>query len=79
MESGKMPVENSSSPEQESEYLEVLDIIDDMEEKDKEVLLLKYVEGLAPKDIAAMLEESANSISVRLNRATKKLQQKLHI
>lgn len=79
MESGRVPADKNASPETTAGYYEILDTIDDMEEKDKEVLLLKYVEGLDPKDIAEILEETANVISVRLSRATKRLQQKLHI
>lgn len=65
--------------EGQSEYLLVLSHIKDMEAGDAEVLLLKYVEGLDPKDIAEITGETANVISVRLNRAMAKLQQKLHI
>ncbi|OGG87704.1 hypothetical protein A2592_01025 [Candidatus Kaiserbacteria bacterium RIFOXYD1_FULL_42_15] len=79
MESGNIPKDMSASPETVAEYQEVLDNIEDMEQKDKEVLLLKHVEGLDPKDIAEVLEETANTISVRLNRATKRLQQQLGI
>lgn len=79
IDSGHLPQERSASPEVIASYQEVLDTIKDMEEKDKEVLLLKHVEGLDPKDIAHILNETANVISVRLNRATTRLQQKLHI
>lgn len=77
IESGLVPKDKTSGPEVEAEYQEVLAVIDDMEEKDKEVLILKHVEGLDPKDIAEILDETANTISVRLNRATKRLQKKL--
>lgn len=79
IESGQLPKATDASPETVAEYQEALDNIDDMEQKDKEVLLLKHVEGLEPKDIAEVLNETANTISVRLNRATKRLQQKLGI
>jgi RNA polymerase sigma factor (sigma-70 family) len=79
MDAGVQPKDAASSPETMASYQEVLDMMDDLEPKDKEVLLLKYVEGLPPKDIALILEESPNVISVRLNRATKRLQEKLHI
>ena len=79
MESGNVPKDKNASPEESASYHEVLDTIEDLEQKDREVLLLKYVEGLDPKDIAEVLEETANTISVRLNRATKRLRQKLHI
>ena len=79
MESGAMPVATEASPELLASYQEVLDAIGVLEERDQEVLLLRYVEGLDPKDIAAALGETANTISVRLNRATKRLQQTLHL
>jgi RNA polymerase sigma-70 factor (ECF subfamily) len=62
-----------------SEFAEVLEVIDELEEKDREVLLLRYVEGLDPKDIAEITQETANAISVRINRAIEKVQKKLHI
>ncbi len=79
VEQGHMPEGKISSPEFDATINEVLLAIADMEEKDKEVLLLKYTEGLDPKDIAEILGESANAVSVRVNRATKRLQEKLHI
>ena len=79
IDAGILPKDRSASPEVMASYQEVLDSIDDMEPKDRAVLLLKYVEGLDPKDIAIILDETANTVSVRLNRATERLQQKLHI
>lgn len=79
IDTGQLPRDPAASPEVLASYQEVLDTIDDMDEKDKEVLLLRHVEGLDPKDIALILKETANVISVRLNRATTRLQQKLHI
>lgn len=38
-----------------------------------EVLSLRYVEGLSPKEIAVILEESENVVSVRIHRGLKKL------
>lgn len=79
IESGHDLKDKASGPEVSAEYKEVLAVIDDMEERDKEVLLLKHVEGLDPKDIAKVLGETTNVISVRLNRATKRLQEKLGV
>lgn len=39
----------------------------------KEVVILRYVDGLSPKEIAEALNESENTVSVRLHRALKKL------
>jgi RNA polymerase sigma-70 factor, ECF subfamily len=63
----------------ESEVKGILDAITELDAKDKEVVLLRFVEGLDPKDIAEILEESANVVSVRINRAIEKVQKKLHI
>ena len=79
MESGFILKDALADPETLAENKEVLDTIKDLEEKDREVLILKHIEGLDPKDIALILNETANAISVRLNRATKRLQQKLGI
>lgn len=79
MEAGHTPQAQTPSPETEASYQEVLATIADMEQKDKEVLLLTYVEDLPPKEIAEVLGETANTVSVRLNRAVKRLQKKLHL
>ena len=62
-----------------SEYNAVLEVIDDMEEWDKEVLLLRYVEGLEPKQISEIIGETPNNVSVRLNRAMARLKEKMHV
>ena len=79
MESGDAPKATVASPESMAEYHEVLALIKEMDEKDREVLLLKHVEGLPPKEIAEVLEETANTVSVRINRATKRLREKLRM
>ncbi|HEX4799230.1 MAG TPA: sigma-70 family RNA polymerase sigma factor [Candidatus Paceibacterota bacterium] len=77
MASGDIPKDETARTEAIAEYQEILSIIQNMEEKDKEVLLLTYVEGLNPNDIGKILGEKNNTVSVRLNRATKRLQIKL--
>jgi RNA polymerase sigma-70 factor (ECF subfamily) len=62
-----------------AQYQEVLRTMDGLDDVDKQVLLLRHVEGLGPKDIAEIVGESANVVSVRLNRATKRLQQQLRV
>ena len=80
MEAGYEPVaEGGAHAETKAEYQQILGMLNDLEEKDREVLVLRYVEGLEPKDIADVLGETANVVSVRLNRAIKRLQKKLHI
>ncbi|HYY32175.1 MAG TPA: RNA polymerase sigma factor [Gaiellaceae bacterium] len=46
-------------------------------EGDREILMLSAWEGLTPKEIAAVLEVSANVVRVRLHRARSRLREKL--
>lgn len=79
-ESGYEPQDTQSlSTPNNAEFSEILSVIEDLEEKDKEVLILRYIEGLDPRDIAEITNETANAISVRINRAVEKVQKKLHI
>lgn len=52
---------------------QILEALDQLDQHSRDVLVLRYVDGLPPQDIADMLGVSANVISVRLHRATKKL------
>lgn len=79
MESTGHEPASQESTQQYAMYHELILAIEDMEEKDKEVLLLRYVEGLDPKDIAEILKETANVVSVRINRAEKRLRKEMHI
>lgn len=45
----------------------------------REAVYLRYVEELSPKEIAKILGESTNVISVRINRGLQLLKTKLHI
>lgn len=39
----------------------------------REVIIMRYVDGLSPAEIAVILGESANTVSVRLHRGIKQL------
>lgn len=49
-----------------------------LEEPYREVITLRYVEGLKPQDIARITGETSNVISVRLHRALKQLKSILY-
>lgn len=53
---------------------EVLRVIEQLDTDAREALILRFVEGFTPKEIAALSGESANAVSVRINRAIKKVQ-----
>jgi RNA polymerase sigma-70 factor (ECF subfamily) len=44
-----------------------------MDKDYRDVLIMRYIDGLPPADIAGILGESANTISVRLHRGIKQL------
>lgn len=49
--------------------------LDGLGEQHKTVLVMRYIDGLSPREIAEALGESENTISVRIHRSIKKLQQ----
>ncbi len=61
-----------------AEMDEALRAVGELDDPSREALLMRYVEGLSPKDIAELTGESANAVSVRLNRAIKKVRTLLH-
>ncbi|MDB5264683.1 MAG: polymerase sigma-70 factor, subfamily [Parcubacteria group bacterium] len=62
----------------DAEMQEVLKVINQLDEPSRDALLMRYVEGLSPQEIAEITEETANVISVRINRAIKKVQDLIH-
>ena len=53
----------------------VLAVLELVPDSYREVLICRYVEGLSPKEIAGLLGESENVISVRIHRGLKKLRE----
>jgi RNA polymerase sigma-70 factor (ECF subfamily) len=58
---------------------EVLRVVYTLDEPSRESMLLRFVEGFSPAEIAALRGESANAVSVRINRALKKVREQLHV
>lgn len=56
---------------------QALDMLGKLPDTYKEVLILRYVNGFSPKEIAEELSESENTVSVRIHRALKKLRELL--
>ena len=52
---------------------EALKRVKELPERYSEVILLRFVEGLSPKEIGEIVDESENAVSVRIHRALKKL------
>lgn len=47
--------------------------LEELPDSYKEVLILRYVDGLSPKEIAEALDENENAVSVRVHRGLKKM------
>lgn len=60
--------------EQDAQMNEVLAVVGQLDEQARDAILLRYVEGFTPKEIAEITGETANAVSVRINRAIKKVQ-----
>lgn len=78
-EAGYEAQSNESDPLTFAHYAHVLRKLEALDEIDREVLILRYVEGLEIRDIADIVGESANVISVRIHRAKKRLQKEMEI
>lgn len=63
---------------EEAEMKEALHVIEQLDQDSRDVIIMRFMEGLSPKEIGEALGESANSISVRLHRAVKKVQELIH-
>lgn len=59
--------------EQRALIRQVRDLIDQLPEADRELIRMRYLDDLDPKDIAVILKITPNHVSVRLNRAIAKL------
>ena len=57
----------------EAERRELMVHLEKLPERDKDAVVMRYIDGLQVKQIASILGESENSVSVRLHRAVKKL------
>lgn len=56
----------------------VVSVIRQLDEDYRDVLMMRFVDNLKPKEIAKILGVSANVVSVRLHRAMKQLRQVLN-
>jgi len=51
----------------------ILEVLEELPEPYKESVVMRYVDGLSPKEIAEAIGESENVVSVRVHRGLKKL------
>lgn len=63
----------------EAEAEIVIKAIHDLEEEDRALLLMRYIDGLTVKEIAEVTGQRENTVSVRLHRAVKTLKDILKV
>ena len=71
-----MPQDESNTLESAIERFEgsrALTALQELPDLYREVLVLRFVESLSPKEIAEIVDESENAVSVRIHRGLKKL------
>lgn len=54
-------------------FHDALERMEELDEKYREPILMRYVDGLPVQEIAALLEENENTISVRIHRGIEQL------
>jgi RNA polymerase sigma factor (sigma-70 family) len=69
--------DGAASVEQEAKVREVLAAIATLDERSRDALILRHVEGWTPEEIAVHLNSNANAVSVRLNRAAQRVREVL--
>ncbi len=56
---------------------QAFELLENLPDEYREVIVLRFVDGLGPKEIAALVEESENIVSVRIHRGLKMLRDKI--
>lgn len=75
-EEGFDPREKGSTAEIISEVSILKKVIENLDQEFRDVVYMRFVEGMRVKEIAEILDISENLVSVRINRGKKKLQDK---
>lgn len=76
-EAGFDPVSDDKEEVDDFEMREAMDIIDNLDPKYREPILMRYIEELSIKEIANILEEEENTISVRIHRGLEKIRNQI--
>jgi len=72
------PEETSeATPEEAAEYQNALRALEKLDAAERDLIVMRYVDGLPVKEIAHILRESPNTVSVRIHRALQKVRDQL--
>lgn len=72
MDEGFEPTEGKNRIEEEAEVALALAKLRELDDGDRELITLRFVEGFSPREIGEIVEQSENVVSVRLHRAMKR-------
>ena len=70
--------EEASTPQDAAEVSILMKHLETLPEEAQEVLTLRYMNGLAVKEIGEILGAAPNTISVRIHRALEELRKRMH-
>lgn len=70
-------VKNQNPIEAKIDGEQLKKVLEQIENHYREVIIMRYIDDLSPREIAWILEETENAISVRLHRGLKKVRQLL--
>lgn len=63
----------------DAEKNNVLRLVEKLEPQHREIIVMRYVDDLTIKEIAKIIGQSENVVSVRINRGVKEIKKLLHI
>jgi RNA polymerase sigma-70 factor, ECF subfamily len=72
-EEGYEAVGDTRNIEADAEHARILSVLTKLSPRHREVISLRFVEGLPPRDIAHILNENVNVVSVRITHALRAL------
>jgi RNA polymerase sigma factor (sigma-70 family) len=68
----------SETPEDVAEASVLMQHVAELDPVSQEVLTLRYMNGLAVKEIGEILGQAPNTVSVRIHRAIEELKKRMH-
>lgn len=72
-EDGFDPADLRSRADEHAEVEQAMKILSKLDQDDQDIIILRYIDDLSPKDIAILFHEKENNISVKLHRALARL------
>lgn len=72
-DAGFEPAAAGRTLEEQAEVSHAFAKVRELEEEDRKLIIWRFVEDLSPREIAEIVDQSENVVSVRLHRALKKL------